>query len=94
MADFCVFFGESGAGRGMDVLLRWLWEWLGLCNGRGKPAPLRKAKVIEQMQNHISTQMIAVRKVIGIVRSGGHGGVLWALLKHRCFTAGHHFNEC
>ena len=25
---------------------------------------------------------------------GGHGGVLWALLKHYCFTAGHHFDEC
>ena len=22
-------FGEFGAGRGMDVLLRWLWEWQG-----------------------------------------------------------------
>ena len=30
----------------------------------------------------------------GIVRSGGHGGVTWALLKHYCFTAGHHFDEC
>ena len=46
------------------------------------------------MRNHISTQTIAVRKVIGIVRSGGHGGVVWALLIHYCFTAGHHFNEC
>ena len=27
----------------------------------------------------------------GIVRSGGCGG---ALLKHHCFTAEHHFNEC
>ena len=36
--------------------------------GRGKPAPLRKARVIEQMRNHISTQMIAVRKASGIVR--------------------------
>ena len=46
------------------------------------------------MRNHISTQTIAVRKVIGIVRSGGHGGVVWALLIHYCFTAGHHFDEC
>ena len=29
MADFFVFSGEFGAGRGMDVLLRWLWEWQG-----------------------------------------------------------------
>ena len=30
------------------------------CNGRGKPAPLRKASGIVQMHNHISTQTIAV----------------------------------
>ena len=30
----------------------------------------------------------------GIVRSGGHGGVMWSLLKHYCFTTGHHFDEC
>ena len=29
---------------------------------------LRKARVIKQMRNHISTQTIAVRKVIGIAR--------------------------
>ncbi len=88
------------------------------------------------MQNHISTQTIAVRKVIGIVRkislmvlteynpsgsrpnffgrqhltfdkggkcdsafrgivrSGGHGEVMWVLLKNYGFTAGHHFDEC
>ena len=28
------------------------------------------------------------------MRSGSHGGVTWALLKHYCFTAGHHFYEC
>ena len=38
------------------------------CNGRGKPAPLRKARVIVQMRNHTSTQTIAVRKASGIVR--------------------------
>ena len=27
------------------------------------------------------------------MRSGSHGGVTWALLKHYCFTAGHHFDE-
>ena len=37
----------------------------------------------------------------GIVRfwegwcgKGGHGRVLWAMLKHYCFTTGHHFDEC
>ena len=40
--------------------------------GRGKPAPLRKARVIEQMRNHISTQMIAVRKASGIVQMPNH----------------------
>ncbi|MBE5719947.1 MAG: hypothetical protein EGR86_02930 [Ruminiclostridium sp.] len=30
----------------------------------------------------------------GIVRSGGHGGVTWALLKHYCFTTEHHFDDC
>lgn len=37
-----------------------------------KPAPLRKARVIEQMRNHISTQMIAVRKASGIVQMPNH----------------------
>ena len=29
----------------------------------------------------------------GIVRSGGHGEVMWVLLKNYGFTAGHHFDE-
>ena len=37
MADFCVFLGgKFGAGRGMDVLLRWLWEWQGLLQREGQ----------------------------------------------------------
>ena len=37
MADFFVFFGgECGVERGMDVLLRWLWEWKGLVQREGQ----------------------------------------------------------
>ena len=36
--------------------------------GGAETPPLRKASRIVQMQNYISTQTIAVRKVIGIVR--------------------------
>ena len=36
MADFCAFLGEFGAGRGRDVLLRWLWEWQGLVQREGQ----------------------------------------------------------
>ena len=28
------------------------------------------------------------------MRSGGHGRVMWALLKNYGFTTGHHFNKC
>ena len=36
MADFCVLLGECGVKRGMDVLLRWLWEWKGLVQREGQ----------------------------------------------------------
>lgn len=36
MADFFVFLGECGVERGIDVLLRWLWEWKGLVQREGQ----------------------------------------------------------
>jgi len=36
MADFLCFFGECGVERGMDVLLKWLWEWKGLVQREGQ----------------------------------------------------------
>ena len=30
----------------------------------------------------------------GLCGKGGHGGMLWVLLKHYCFTTGHHFDDC
>ena len=30
----------------------------------------------------------------GLCGKGGHGEVTWVLLKHYCFTTGHHFDEC
>lgn len=51
-------YGKGGGdGRGMDVLLKWLWGWQGLMQREGKPTPLRKESGIVQMRNRISTHI-------------------------------------
>ena len=65
------FGGKFGAKRGMYVLLRWLWKWQGLVQreGQARQGCLSVCALsFARMQNHISTQTIAVRKVIEIVR--------------------------
>ena len=69
MADFFVFSGEFGAGRGMDVLLRWLWEWQGLLQREGQArSPTKSEWDSADAKPTKHTQMLTIRKASGIVR--------------------------
>ena len=92
------FGGKFGAKRGMYVLLRWLWKWQGLVQreGQARQGCLKRVcpKFRKDAKQIKHTQTLTLRKASGIVRSGGHGRVMWALLKNYGFTTGHHFNKC
>ena len=72
MADFFVFFlGECGVERGIDVLLRWLWEWKGLVQREGQARQGRLSVCAQGLCKDAKptkhTQTLALRKASGIV---------------------------
>ena len=86
MADFCVW-GEFGTGRGMVVRQSLRLDGRKVCNIKRvgiSRAESNKATVYALPSIHLplTREASVVVRGEGIVRSGGHGGVMWSLLKH------------
>ena len=59
----------GGAGRGMDVLLKWLWGWQGLMQREGQAhSPTKREWDSADAKPYKHTHTLALRKVRGIVR--------------------------
>ena len=63
-------YGKGGGdGRGMDVLLKWLWGWQGLMQREGQAhSPTKREWDSADAKPYKHTHTLALRKVRGIVR--------------------------
>ena len=68
--------------------------WYGARDGSTAIPPVVARIFSGDSTSPLTREASAIVLFEGLCGKGGHGEVTWVLLKHYCFTTGHHFDEC